>query len=225
MGISSFIMSRLLRAKPFQSNLLDRLAETMLSTEILRKEKLPGYFKVHFLRVGCLSYSDALFFDSKFYDMLLPDELLAVGAHEYNHIIKRHGMQRFKRIFLPALSIGILLGVFSFFAYGFINSIVIFSQSLIILFSLFVALISFIFLLFAFYYLNAKWLCKQETQSDFVAVEFANGEALISALKKLSKLRPKKTNGFESRFHLKTYPTLDERIADIREYMEKKSKK
>jgi len=62
----------------------------------------------------------------------------------------------------------------------------------------------------------------QEVQSDHSAVEFANGEALISALEKLRGLRPRKMKRLESRLLPKTYPTLEQRIVGIRVAMEKK---
>jgi len=40
MGISSFIIARLWRAKAFQSDPLDKLAEIMNTTEILKRGKL-----------------------------------------------------------------------------------------------------------------------------------------------------------------------------------------
>lgn len=222
MGISSFIIARLWRAKPFQSDPLDKLAEIMNTTEILKRGKLQRYYRVRSLSAGCLSYSDAVFFDAKYYDMLLPEELLAVGAHEYNHIIKKHGMKRLTRIFFPALVIATLVGLLAFVNYGLINHFIIFSQSGRILSSLVFASLSFVLLLIASYYFNAKWLRQQEKQSDFSTFRFANGEALISALTKLNKLHPKKVNRVESRFLPKTYPTLEERTADIRAYIERK---
>jgi Zn-dependent protease with chaperone function len=223
MGILSFIMSRLWRAKPFQSDLLDRLAETMLTTEILKARKMQRYYRVKSLQAGCLSYSDAIFFDSKYCDMLLPEELLAVGAHEFNHIIKRHKIKKIKRQILPALVIGILLGLLAFFNYDFINHFIIFHQVGRIPSSMLVAAISFVLLLFASFYFNAKWLRQQETQSDLCAVKFADGEALISALIKLNKLYPKKLNGLESRFLPKTYPTIEERMDNIRAEIDRKT--
>ena len=220
MGISSFIIARLRKAKPFQSDPLDRLAEIMNTTDILKRDNLHRYYRVRSLPSGCLSYPDALFFDAKYYDILLPEELLAVGAHEYNHIIKKHGMKRLMRIFLPVLVIATLVCLFVFVNYGLINDFIIFNQSERILSSLFVGSLAFVLLLIASYYFNAKWLRQQESQSDFNAVRFTNGEALISALIKLNKLHPKKVNHFGSQFFPKTYPTIEQRIAYIRADME-----
>jgi len=221
LGILSSIIVQSLKAKPFQSEPLDRLADVMQTTGILKRGKLQRYYKVRSLQAGCLSYSDVVFFDAKYYDTLLPEELLAVGAHEFYHIIGRHGMKRFVRIFIPAAAIAALIGLLAFVNYELINSIPFFSSSGKILSSLFFALLSFLFLLSAFFYVNAKWNRQQESKSDINAVKFTNGEALISALVKLNKLRPKKVNRLESRLLPNTYPTLEQRINDIRAAMER----
>jgi len=222
MGISSFVFSWLTNAKPFQSDLLDGLAETMRATRILKRGKLQRYYKVRLLEAGCLSYPDAVFFDAKYYDTLLPEELLAVAAHEFNHITNRHGEKRYVAVIAPALVISALVGALVFANYGLLSSSVFFRQSGRFLSSLFFAAFFFPLLLVASFYFNAKWFRMQEAQSDHSAVEFANGEALISALEKLRGLRPRKMKRLESRLLPKTYPTLEQRIVGIRVAMEKK---
>lgn len=222
MGISNFVFERLWNAKPFHSDPLDRLAETMLSTKILKRGKLQRYYRAPSLLAGCIAYVDTVFFDAKYYDILLPEELLAVGAHEFNHIINKHWKKRLIRLYLPALLIGALVALLTFVNFGFINAIITLSQSEPILYSLLIGLLFSIILLVASLYFNAKWFRQQETQSDFSAVRFASGEALISALTKLSKLRQKKVKRLASRLFPKLYPTDEERIADIRAHMEKK---
>ena len=128
MGVLSFLIAKSFGAKPFQSELLDELAETMQATEILKRGKLKRYYKVRSLHAGCLSYPDAIFFDEKYYALLSPGELLAVGAHEFNHIIKRHGMEKLKRLILPAVAIGLLIGLFVFVTYDLFNPFTVFSQ-------------------------------------------------------------------------------------------------
>jgi len=124
MGISSFVFSWLTNAKPFQSDLLDGLAETMRATRILKRGKLQRYYKVRLLEAGCLSYPDAVFFDAKYYDMLLPEELLAVVAHEFNHITNRHGEKRYVAVIAPALVISALVGALVFANYGLLSPFV-----------------------------------------------------------------------------------------------------
>ena len=189
---------------------------TMQATEILKRGKLQRYYKMRFLQAGGLSHPDAVFLDAKYYDMLSPAELLAVGAHEFNHIIEKHGVKRFTRIFGPTLAIAAIAGLITFADYGAINSTGIFSPYGSVLTSLFVVALSLVLILIASFYFNANWNRQQETQSDLAAVKFANGEALISALVKLNKLHPLKMSRLETRILPKMYPSLEQRINDIR---------
>jgi Zn-dependent protease with chaperone function len=198
---------------------------TMQATEILKGGKLQRYYKMRFLQAGGLSYPDAVFFDAKYYDMLSPVELLAVGAHEFNHIIEKHGVKRFTRIFGPTLAIAGIAGLITFADYEAINSTGIFSPYGSVLSSLFVVALSLVLILIASFYFNANWNRQQETQSDLAAVKFANGEALISALVKLNKLHPLKMSRLETRILPKMYPSLEQRINDIRLATETKSQK
>jgi len=215
----SFIYARMVKAKPFQSDSLDRLAKTMNATKILKKGKLKRYYKVPNLIRGCMSYFDAILFDAKYYNNLSSEERLAVGAHEFNHIIQNHDIEKFKRQILPGLVIGTLLALLTFY-FDLFSYFITLSQSGRILFSVSILLVSCVIFMMASFYFNANWLRQTETQSDLSAVNFANGEALISALTKLHKLYPKKSNRLESRLLPKTYPTLEERITAIRNAME-----
>lgn len=215
-------MTQYLGASPFQSDELDRLAEAMVIPEVLKESKSRRYFKVHYLKAGCLSYIDRVFFDSEYLNSLLPDELLAVGAHEFTHIKERHATKLFYRIFGSAIAVAAVIGYLVFVNFELIDSILFFSNSGKGLSSLFVAALSYMPAWFASFCVNAKLNRRQETECDLNTVKFADGEAMISALIKLSGLRPKKTQRFKSRLLPVTYPTLDQRIKDIRSAMEGK---
>lgn len=192
-------MVRLLRAQPFEMQALDTLAESMKATSILKKNKLQRYYKSSILPIPCLAYSDALVFNSNYYQMLSPDEVLAIGAHEFNHIAKRHIAKRLPRTVLPAAVLAVVIG------YLFLID----SASFLYMAS--AVVLSFIFFLFCSYYVNAKWFRKQETESDLSAAEFVGAAAVISAL---ATLRPQKTSLlFKLLPH--THPTIEQRIQDI----------
>ena len=192
----SSIMVRLLRAQPFEMQALDTLAESMKATSILKKNKLQRYYKSSILPIPCLAYSDALVFNSNYYQMLSPDEVLAIGAHEFNHIAKRHIAKRLPRTVLPAAVLAVVIG------YLFLID----SASFLYMAS--AVVLSFIFFLFCSYYVNAKWFRKQETESDLSAAEFVGAAAVISAL---AMLRPQKTSLlFKLLPH--THPTIEQRI-------------
>lgn len=220
LGVLSGINIRLRKARPFQSEPLDRLAEVMQVSNILKKDKAHRYYKVDFLPQGCLSCIDTVFFDAKYYDMLLPEELLAVGAHEFNHIINRHDIKRFARTLCPPIAVATIIGLLVFANSESMNTIYPFSNLGVSLLMM-VACALFFSLVIPFY-ANAKWHRQQETHCDLSAVKFANGEALISALIKLNKLRPEKPDRF-SQFLPVTYPTLEQRIKDIRVAADRKS--
>ena len=199
MGLISSIMVRLLRAQPFEMQALDTLAETMKATSILKNDRFHRYYKSSILPIPCLACSDTLLFNANYYQMLSPDEVLAIGAHEFNHIAKRHVAKRLPRTVLPAAVLAVVIGCLFF-----INSAsFLFIASAVVL--------SFLFFLFGSYYVNAKWFRKQETECDLSAIEFVNGVAIISAL---ARLRPQKTSWL-SKLIPHTHPTIEQRIHNI----------
>jgi hypothetical protein len=207
MGLISSIMVRLLRAQPFENQALDALAERMKAASILKKDRFHRYYKSSILPIPCLAYSDALVFNANYYQMLSPDEVLAVGAHEFNHLAKRHIAKRLPRTVLPSAVLAVVMG-YIFFVY-----------SASPLYTTLAVGLSFFFFLFGSYYVNAKWFRKQETESDLSAVEFVNGAAMISAL---SMLRPQKT-GWLLKLMPHTHPTIEQRIQDIQAAMSSKN--
>jgi hypothetical protein len=203
MGLVSSVMVRLLGAQPFEMPALDALAEQMKATSILKKDRLRRYYKSSILPIPCLAYSDALVFNENYLGMLSADGVLAVGAHEFNHLAKRHIVKRLPRTVLPSVVLATMVGyLFS-------------ANSASLVLSASGAVLSFFLFLFASYYVNAKWLRGQETESDLSAVEYVNGAAMISAL---AILRPQKT-GWLSKLLPHTHPTIEQRIHDLQTAM------
>jgi Zn-dependent protease with chaperone function len=221
LGIFGSIVSRLFKAKPFQIESLDQLAEVMKVAKILKKNKLDRYYNASFLRQGGMASSGRVFFDAKYLEMLLPGEVLAVAAHEFTHLNRRHGLKKFVRLSLPAILIGTLFGVFVLFNFGLIASFPIFSNLGKVESCLGLGVFSVLAAMIASSFVNAKWLRQQETDCDLSSVEFLNGESMVSALIKLNEIRPMR---FESRLIPKLYPTLEERIRDIRLVQAKKQR-
>ena len=219
MGIISSIMVKLLRAQPFESEDLDELAETMKANPILKRDRFRRYYESQFLPMACVVYSDALVFNSNYYHMLLPEEILAVGAHEFNHVAKNHAVKRIPRTFLPAAIIAVLTGYLFFVNSDLTNNFQTFfniDKGLVIAFSVIFSLLFFSAISF---YVNGKWLRSKETECDLSAVEFANGNSMVSALE---KLRPNKNSVLEgklSKLMPHTHPTIEERINCIQNVM------
>ncbi len=84
----------------------------------------------------------------------------------------------------------------------------------------FAVVISLLLAVMCMFYVNAKWNRQMETKCDLNSVEFADGEAMILALTKITNLRSKQLH--QSRFLPKFYPTLEQRICDIRKAMDDK---
>ena len=207
MGLLSSIMALLLRTQPFELHELDTIAENMQVTSILKKDRFHRYYKSSVLPIPCIAYSDALVFNSNYYQMLSLDEVLAIGAHEFNHIARRHIVKRLPRTVLPAAILAVLIGYLFF-----INSVsFLFITSAVVL--------AFFFFLFSSYYANAEWFRKQETESDLRAVEFVNGAAMISAL---ARLYPQKTSWL-SKLIPHIHPTIEQRIHNIQASMNTKN--
>ena len=223
MGIISAFLSRILKASSFQSESLDKLANAMQVTKILRAKKLERYFNVGFLAVGGMAFLDRIFFDSRFLQVLLPDELLAVAAHEFTHLKKKHGTKKFFRLTIPAAIVGILMGLFVFFNFSIVTPIPVVGSLGNIIFGLLAAIFFGFFTLVAGLFINAKWLRQQETECDLSSVKFLNGEPMIQALIKLNNLRPRRMPRLE-RWLPKVYPTIEQRINDIHTAAENKNK-
>jgi hypothetical protein len=222
-GLVSSLLSRLLNAKPFSSESLDKLAETMQITKILRAGRLERFYSVGFLSVVGMAFLDRVFFDSTCLQVLLPDELLAVGAHEFTHLKKRHGTKKFFRLTVPAAIVGVLMGFFVFFNFASIDSIPLVGSLGKVVSGLLAALFFGFFALVAGLFVNAKWLRSLETECDLSSVKYLNGEPMIQALIKINNLRPRRMTLLE-RWLPKVYPTIEQRINDIHTAAENKKK-
>ncbi len=201
MGIFATLFSKVFKAEPFRSEVLDDLAERLKVTKILRREKIDRYYKARFLMQGGLASFDRVVFDAKYLEILLPDELEAVTAHEFTHLNQRHGRKRFWRLPMPALIIAVITVFLTYSSFG--------NYLLSILIGGVVTFCSMIVLLF----LNAKWQRQQEMECDLSSVKIDKGEAMISALVKISSLRTKSSLDIKlSKSLPQSYPTFEERI-------------
>ena len=122
MGLISSIMVRPLRAQPFEMQALDTIGDSMKATSILKKDRFHRYYKSSIFPIPCLAYSDTLVFNSNYYQMLSPDEVLAIDAHEFNHIAKKHIAKRLPRTVLPAAVLTVVIGYLFFInSYSFLS--------------------------------------------------------------------------------------------------------
>ena len=222
MAFINSILAQILKATPFQSESIDNLAETMQVTKILKKPQSDRYYKAR-LRVGGMAFLDRVLFDATYFGTLQADEVLAVAAHELTHLKKRHGIKKFFRLTVPSALIAVLMGFFVFFNFTSVDTTPLIgslgkiaSSLLAVLFFGFLGLVAALFV-------NAKWLRNQETECDLSTVKYLNGEPMITALIKLNNLRPQRNTRIE-RYLPKLYPTIEQRISDIREAVENKKK-
>ena len=181
----------------------------MQVTKILKKDRLDRYYKMRLL-VGGMSSFDRVFFDANYLALLSPDEVVAVGAHEFTHLNRRHGIKKFCRLIMPALMTGVVIGSLVFFNFSHINALLLvnFGKTTS---SLLAAILSSFLAYVGCLYVNAKWFRQQEKTCDLSAVKISHGKAMISALIKLNNLRPRKKTRLEQLLP-KLYPTFEERI-------------
>jgi Zn-dependent protease with chaperone function len=195
----------------------------MQVTKILRASRLERYYRVGFLSVVGMAFLDKVFFDSTCLQVLLPDELLAVGAHEFTHLKKRHGIKKFFRLTVPAAIVGVLMGLFLFFNFSLIAPFPIIGSLGQIVTGLVAAVFFGFFAIVAGLYVNAKWLRSLETECDLSSIKFLNGELMIQALIKINNHRPRRMPHLE-RWLPKVYPTIEQRINNIHTAAENKKK-
>ena len=168
-----------------------------------------------------MAFFDKIFFDAKYLETFLPDEVLAVGAHEFTHLNQRHGIKKFLRLILPPIMFGAAVGLIAFFNFPIIDHFPFIMDWGKIESSFLIALLSCFIAYLAGLYVNAKWCRQQETNCDLSSVQFLNNEAMAEALIKLSNLRPRKMMRLE-RLLPKLYPTLEQRIKDIQNAAQKR---
>jgi Zn-dependent protease with chaperone function len=146
-----------------------------------------------------------------------------VAAHEFTHLKKRHGVKKFFRLTVPMATVGVVIGLFAFYNFTFMDQIPLVGNLGKVVVSLLAALFFGFVTLIAAFHVNAKWLRQQETICDLSAVEYLNGESMVTAVIKLNNLRPRRNTRVE-RLLPKIYPSIEQRIDDIRVAAENKKK-
>jgi len=217
MGIARLALARLLfSAQPFTSESLDKLAQTMAVNTTLKKGKNARYYLAKGNPSGATALPNGtIVFDKKYYQMLTPEERLAIGAHEFNHLVKKHARKKLFRIVVPSLVIPVVVILLTS-ALG--TTFHLFEISSYSVMSGIATVFSFLFALVGSCYLNAPWQRRQETECDMSAVQFGYGEAMITALIKLRERFPKSKWDIKlSKFFPRTYPTIEQRIQNIRQ--------
>jgi Zn-dependent protease with chaperone function len=166
---------------------------------------------------GCTSlYDCSIIFDKKYYDMLTPEEVLAVGAHEFNHLVKKHVIKNLYRSVLPSLIVSVVFGTLAVTNLSFSQTLPYGGMDYLVSIGL-ATVFPFLIALLASFYVNASWLRGQETECDLCAVEFGHGEAMITALTKIRiRFHRSKWDAKLSRLFPHTYPTINQRIEIIR---------
>jgi Zn-dependent protease with chaperone function len=218
LGIVGSILFKVVyrKAVQFKSEPLDKLAQD-IGVKSALKGKNPKYYKMKANPRGCTSlYDGSIIFDKKYYDMLTPEEVLAVGAHEFNHLVKKDVIRNLYRSVLPSLIVSIVFGILEVTNLSFSQTLLYDGMGYLV--SLGLAIVfPFLIALLASFYVNASWLRGLETNCDLLAVEFGLGEAMITALTKIRIRFPRsKWDTKLSRLFPHTYPTIEQRIEIIR---------
>ena len=195
----------------------------MLITKFSKINKLEGYYSVRFLSAGGMAFLDRVFFDSNYLEILLPDELQAVAVHEFTHLKNRHGTKKFFRLTVPMVAVGAFVGLFFFFNFISIGTFPLISNLGKVATSLFAALFFGFLGLFAALHVNAEWLRSRETECDLSTIKYLNGTPMILAMIKLNNIRQRRITRIDKLIP-KIYPTIEQRISDLRIASENKQK-
>ncbi len=187
---------------------------------LLKKPKLQRYYLSQTLPIPCISDSDTLILNTGFYSMLQPEELLAVAAHEFNHIAKKHVKKRLPYTALPAAIGAVLVGgllainPFSIPVLSYLDSWLSIVGA---------ALLSFVLLFFVSLHLNSKKLRQQETECDLSALDYGLGEAMKSALVKTNSITVQSKLQLKlNKIMPKIHRTTEQRIKENESALDKK---
>lgn len=205
--LSNLPASRLARiSKPLEddylkqnaSSLSDRLGTGKLDIYVMDLDK----FKIaNAGQVGARKYS--VFISSYLLDNLTPEENVAVIAHEFAHAKKRHVFKNAILSWLTIVLAGNLLvlpvdvGIHPLLAFVFPAA-------------------GFVVLVLAGTFILPAIQRRFETEADLIAASIVNGENLISALEKITRLNM--TPGDLSKYWNMDHPSTRDRVKRIREY-------
>ena len=114
MDLTSFYLRTFLGARPFGSSELDSLAERMNVLHLLSGNPRDRYFTTGARAVSAANLGNKVVFGRLFYDSLSEDERLAVGAHEFAHIL--HCDNRRGAIAISTLGVSLVSAAATFLA-------------------------------------------------------------------------------------------------------------
>ena len=196
------------RLTAFDSPELDALADRMGASRFLWSDVHRRYFKT---QKGILASTTgrAVRFGAVLYEMMTPEQRLAVAGHEFVHVRERDPLHNFVYLRLPPLVVWAAVWIWAFFQPD----------------PWFEILILLLYTPVAVFYgpfwlklLAAKHFREVELRCDSVAAQYIDGEALISALQLSDSMfnPPSVKNTRRYRNLSKLYPTLEERAEAIR---------
>jgi Zn-dependent protease with chaperone function len=157
-----------LGAKAFTSSEMDSLAESMGVSPLLSGDE-ERYFLTK-TNVTAFSFGNKLLFGARYYGRLTESQRLAVAAHEFGHVLGDGGERR-KRLVLPAISVSALMAILIFLGMGSMVALV--CASLLALMGATLILSS----------LGSDRYLRHEMSCDRLAASFADGQALVEAIR------------------------------------------
>jgi Zn-dependent protease with chaperone function len=169
-----------LGAKPFKSSELDSLAESMTVSDRLSSDAGERYFLTK-TDVAAFSFGNKLLFGERYYANLTGSQRRAVAAHEFGHVLEDGG-ERKMRLVAPAVAVLVLLALAVFVGTGsalaLISAFAIGSIGALVLPSL----------------IDSDRYLRHEMSCDKLAASFADGEALVQAIRVAESLQSASTN-------------------------------
>jgi Zn-dependent protease with chaperone function len=169
MDLTSLYLRTFFGARAFASSELDALAQRMGVLGRLSPDRNDRYFVVGAERVAAANMGNKVVFGRRYYDSLNDEQRLAVGAHEFAHLLSDNN-ERLK-IATSSLAASVIVALFAFIS---LHSVLLAEIAF---------LGSFLPLMGILTSRDSRRNMNEELECDRVAVTYVNGPAMISSIR------------------------------------------
>ncbi len=201
--VSSLYLRVFLGAKSFESPELDQLAGRMDALRLLDGDNQERYFRTK-ASVAAMSLGNKMLFGARYYDRLDESQRLAVGAHEFAHMLTGDHYHVGRRVSIPSLAATLLLTLGALLATG------------SMLLAEFVLVAGFLSIFYILSRRDAQLSQEEERRCDRMALSFVDGLDLIAAIEMGGRLGGRRSERSPPQAAgVRSSPNLEERIEMI----------
>jgi Zn-dependent protease with chaperone function len=197
MDLASLYLRAFFGARPFISDELDSLADRMRVSQFLSSDRADRYFMTRAKRFTAVTFGRKVVFGSKYYEQMSAEQRLAVGAHEFAHVLK--GENRRSRIALSSLGVSAAFTAFVYIAFQ------------LPLASELAFCATFIGLMTALSSKEVERSRLEELNCDSVSASYVSGDAMIGSIRLAESMLTSTPRRVLFRTVGSTYPSLRER--------------